>query len=449
MSQFDFDLIVIGGGSGGVRLARWSGGLGARVALIEEGRLGGTCVIRGCVPKKMMALGGHFTEEIEIMRDYGWSVDNLQLDFERFKNNRDKEISRLSGLYGGMLEKNNVKVFKGRGVIQGPQSVQVGDQTLSAKYICVAVGGAPYRVPVPGSELCWSSNEMFQLKEIPESLVVIGGGYIGVEFAGAFQGFGSKVTVLCRNTSILGGFDDDLRSFLTEEMKAKGIDLQVRQSLQGIEKLDNGRLRVVTATGSWDADGCLMATGRRPYTQNLGLENADIKVDPSGAIVVDDNYKTSCDSIYALGDVMDRVNLTPVATAEGTVLAENLFGDGKRSMSYQNIPTAVFSHPPLATVGLSEQAAKKQFKNVDVYKSTFRNLKMTLSEGGERTYMKMVVDGDTQRVLGCHMVGMDAPEIIQGMAIAIKAGASKMDFDATIGIHPTSAEEFVTMRTKS
>ena len=449
MSNFDFDLIVVGGGSGGVRMARWSGGLGARVALIEEDRLGGTCVIRGCVPKKMMALGGHFSEEVEVMKDYGWSVEQPGLNFETFKNNRDQEISRLSGLYGGMLEKNGVKFYAGRGVVEGPNSVRVGEQTLTAKYIVVAVGGAPHRIPIEGSELAWTSNDMFELKQVPKSLVVIGAGYIGVEFAGAFKGFGSNVTLLCRSNSLLRGFDDDLRQFLGEEMRAKGIEIHTSQSFEKIEKLEGGGVRVTSDAGSWEADGCLMATGRRPYTQNLGLENAGVKTNEWGAIEVDENYKTSCDSIYALGDVTDRVNLTPVATAEGTVLAEKLFGEGKRQMSYEDIPTAVFSHPPVATVGLSEQDAKTRYKNVDVYKSTFRNLKMTLSEGGERTLMKMVVDADSQKVLGCHMVGMDAPEIIQGMAVAIKAGASKSDFDATIGIHPTSAEEFVTMRTKS
>lgn len=446
MSEYDFDLIVIGGGSGGVRTARWSGSLGAKVALVEEDRLGGTCVIRGCVPKKMMALGAHFSEEIEIMKDYGWSVGEPSLDFSVFKKNRDKEISRLSGLYGNMLEKNNVKKIQGRGRIIGPHTVQVDEQKLTAKYICVAVGGKPWRAPIEGAEIPWTSNQMFELEKVPDSMIVIGGGYIGVEFACAFNGFGTKVTILCRNTHILGGFDDDLRVFLTEELEKKGIEVQVLQNLKKIEKDSSGKILVHSDKGSWTAEACLMATGRRPMTEDLGLESVGIETNKMGAIPVNENYQTSCESIYALGDVTDRVNLTPVATAEGTVLAEKLFGKGERKMDYDNIPTAVFSHPPMATVGLSEQEAKKRFKNVDIYKSQFRNLKMTLSEGGERTLMKMVVDRDSQTVLGCHMAGMDAPEVIQGMAVAIKCGAKKSDFDSTIGIHPTSAEEFVTMR---
>lgn len=447
MKDFNYDLIVVGGGSGGVRLARWSGGLGAKVALVEEDRMGGTCVIRGCVPKKMMSLGSHFSEEIEIMQDFGWSVETAKINFSQFKMNRSQEIARLSGLYLEMLKNKGVDVLQGRGKLTDAHTVQVGETKITAKNICLATGGAPSRIPVTGAELAWVSDDVFEIEEIPKSLIVIGGGYIGVEFASVFNGFGSQVKLILRKKSVLNGFDQDLGEFLTREMANKGVQVCASRQIVSIER-NKGQFSVLLEGGETiEAEECLLATGRLPKTQNLGLKEAGIETRPNGAIIVNDQYQTSVPHIFAIGDCTNRMNLTPVATAEGTILAESLFGKGPQKMDYENIPTAVFSHPTVATVGLSEEKAKSQFKSISVFKSEFRNLKMTLSSGGEKTLMKLVVDDESNRVVGCHMAGMDAPEIMQGVAIAIKAGATKSVFDSTIGIHPTSAEEFVTMRT--
>jgi glutathione reductase (NADPH) len=447
MAEYDFDLIVIGGGSAGVRLARWSGGLGAKVAIIEEAEFGGTCVVRGCIPKKMMSLGAHFPHEIEVMKDYGWQVGSVSLDFAGFREAREKEIARLSGLYQGMLKNNNVEVVAGRAEVVGENSVKVGDRAFTAKHIAIAVGGRPSLPDLPGIEHTITSNEAFQLSDVPDSIVVVGTGYIGVEFAGIFNGFGSKVTVLCRKDSVLTGFDDDIRYFLHQQMQEKGIETKLAVGIEKIEKLENGMLNIVLNDGSSvEAEHCLMATGRRPNTARLGLESVGVQTKESGAVIINERYESSVPSILALGDCTDRVNLTPVATAEGMVVAERLFADGKRQLSYDCIPTAVFSDPPVATVGLTETEARESFQDIRVFKSSFRNLKFTLSEGGEKTFMKLVVDAKSDKVVGCHMAGKDAPEIVQGVAIAIKAGATKAVFDSTIGIHPTSAEEFVTMR---
>ena len=446
MANFDFDLIVLGGGSGGVRLSRWSGGLGAKVAIVEEAEFGGTCVVRGCIPKKMMSLGSHFPHEIEVMKDYGWQVGSLSLDFAAFREAREKEIQRLSGLYQGMLKKNNVQAIVGRGELVDEHTVRVGDKTYSAKYIALAVGGKPWVPELPGAEHTITSNEAFQLDRVPKSVVVVGTGYIGVEFAGIFNGYGSEVTVLCRKDSVLTGFDDETRFFLHDQMKEKGIATKLAVGIDKIEKLADG-LKLHLSDGShMEAEQCLMATGRRTYTSGLDLESVGVETNESGAILVDENYQTNIPSIFALGDCTDRMNLTPVATAEAMVVSEKLFSKGERVMDYANVPTAVFSDPPLATVGLTQGQAEQQYDEIRVFKSSFRNLKFTLSEGGEKTFMKLIVDVKTDKVIGCHMVGKDAPEVMQGVAIAIKAGAKKADFDRTIGIHPTSAEEFVTMR---
>ncbi|MEO0335902.1 MAG: FAD-dependent oxidoreductase, partial [Pseudomonadota bacterium] len=318
MAQFDFDLIVIGGGSGGVRLARWSGGLGAKVAIVEEAEFGGTCVVRGCIPKKMMSLGAHFPHEVEVMKDYGWQVGSLSLDFARFGEARQKEISRLSGLYQGMLRKNGVEVFEGRGELADEHTVRVGDRKISAKHIAVAVGGRPWKPEIPGIEHTITSNEAFQLREVPESIVVVGTGYIGVEFAGIFNGFGSKVTVLCRKDSVLTGFDDETRFFLHDQMKEKGIETHLAVGIDEIAKLENGHLSMRLSNGSEiKAQHCLMATGRSPNVEGLGLEKVGVQLRESGAVVVNENYETSVPSVLALGDCTDRMNLTPVATAEG------------------------------------------------------------------------------------------------------------------------------------
>ncbi|MCB0405817.1 MAG: glutathione-disulfide reductase [Bdellovibrionales bacterium] len=448
MSQFDYDLFVLGGGSGGVRVARWSGGLGAKVAICESDRFGGTCVIRGCIPKKFMVLGSHFSDEVELMRSYGWSTETPTFDWNTLKAARDKEIARLSGLYEGMLSKNSVDRFSGRGVLTGAHSVEVDGKHFTSKYIVVAVGGRPTKANIPGMELSVTSNEMFELEELPKKVVVAGGGFIAVEFAGILKGFGSEVDIVIRADKILRGFDEDVRGHLQSELQKKGIRFHAGVTIENIGAA--GTLRAVTLSDGTGlkADLVLCATGRAPNTANLGLEAAGVKLGTRGEVLVNELSQTSVESVYAIGDCTDRVNLTPVATTEGTLLAENLFNGKKYSMEYSNIPAAVFSQPPLATVGLTEAEARSRLGEVDVYECQFRALKFTLSPSQERTYMKLIVDSKTDRVVGCHMIGSDAPEIVQGLAIAIKAGAKKHDFDATIGIHPTSAEEFVTMRTK-
>ncbi|MCB9255363.1 MAG: glutathione-disulfide reductase [Bdellovibrionaceae bacterium] len=448
MSEFDYDLFVLGGGSGGVRVARWSGGLGAKVAICESDRFGGTCVIRGCIPKKFMVLGSHFLDEVHLMESYGWTTQAPRFDWKALKAARDKEISRLSGLYEGMLSKNKVDRFVGRGVVTGAHSVEVNGKTYTAKYIVVAVGGLPSKAPIPGVELGVTSDEMFEMDEQPKRAVIAGGGFIAVEFAGILRGFGSEVDVVIRADKILRGFDEDMRGYLQEELQKKGIRFHTGVTMEKISAAGTSRFIELSNGSQLEADAVLCATGRVPNTADLGLEEIGVKLGKRGEILVNALSQSSVDSIYAIGDCTDRVNLTPVATSEGTLLAENLFNGKNYKMEYSNIPSAVFSQPPLSTVGLTEAEARSQFGEVDVYVSQFRALKFTLSPVQEKTHMKLIVDPKTDRVVGCHMIGADAPEIVQGVAIAIKAGATKQDFDSTVGIHPTSAEEFVTMRTK-
>ncbi len=446
MAEFDYDLFVIGAGSGGVRAARMAGGFGARVAVAEERYLGGTCVNVGCIPKKLFVYAAHYAEEFRDAAGYGWQVSEPNFNWNVLLNNKNNEINRLNNIYDNLLKHNNVDIYDGRAIIEGPNTIQVNGESISAKSILVATGGWPHIPDIPGKEHAISSNEAFFIDTLPQRAVIVGGGYIAVEFAGIFHGLGVDTTLVYRGDLFLRGFDGEMRQFLAEQLRAKGIKLLFGTQISSIEQ-QNSHYRVNSAgTKPISTDLVLYATGRRPNTANLGLETVGVRLNDKGAVVIDDEYRTSVPFIYAIGDVTDRMNLTPVATAEGTALANNLFNNLSRRVDYRDIPTCIFSQPNLGTVGLTEEQAREQYENVDIYKSRFTSLKHTLTGNSEKTLMKMIVDRDSDRVLGVHMVGADAGEIIQGIGIALKAGATKATFNATIGIHPTAAEEFVTMR---
>ena len=445
--DFDYDYFVIGAGSGGVRSSRIASQLGAKVAVAEEAFMGGTCVNVGCVPKKLLVYASHFMEDFHLAAGYGWNVDGVKLDWQRLIDNKNKEIERLNGIYKGILERANVEVIAERAVVIGPNEVQCGDKKYTAKYILVATGARPTVPEFPGSEHVITSNEMFFLGEIPKKFLVVGGGYIGVEFAGIMNGLGAETTLSYRQDLFLRGFDLSMREFIREEMTKKGINLKFESNVESIIKTADG-LEVKFAEGEIETfDQVLYATGRHPNVQDLGLESAGVDMASNGAVLVDEKFKTSCSSIYAVGDVINRVQLTPVALAEGMFVAHDLFGEGFREVDYNLIPTAIFSQPEMATVGLTEDEAKEKFgDDIKVYFGNFRPMKLVLTDSQEKTMVKMVVRVSTNEVLGVHMGGMYSGEIIQGIAVALKAGAKKEDFDRTIGIHPTSAEEFVTMR---
>ena len=445
--SYDYDLFVIGAGSGGVRASRMAANLGAKVAVCEDMFMGGTCVNVGCVPKKLFVYGSHFSEDFKAAKGFGWNVGETSFDWPTLRDNKTKEIKRLNGIYDTMLGSAGVQVIDGRGSIVDPHTVEVGGKRYTAERILVAVGGWPVIPQINGSEHIISSNEVFFLEEFPKRVIVVGGGYIAVEFAGIFEGLGAETHLLYRGELFLRGFDNDIREFVAGEMSKKGVDLKFNTNVDSITKQDDGSLLVELTDGSRLEVDCVMyATGRKPKTDNIGLENTRVATKPNGAIVVNEDYQTDEPSIYALGDAIDRVQLTPVALAEGMALVRNLYGGQNQKVDYDFIATAVFSQPNIGTVGYSEEEAKEKFAKVAVYKSDFKHMKHTLSGLDERTFMKLLVDVDTDKVIGCHMVGSDAGEIIQGIAIAIKAGATKGDFDTTIGIHPTAAEEFVTMR---
>jgi glutathione reductase (NADPH) len=449
MSQYDFDLFVIGGGSGGVRAGRISGGYGARVAVAEEYRYGGTCVIRGCVPKKLLVYGSQFAHDFEDAAGFGWTLGERSFDWATMIANKDREIARLEGIYRKLFENAGAKTFDGRATLKDAHTVLIGDKAVTADKILIATGGHPVKPAVPGAELMITSNEAFHLKEQPKRIVIVGGGYIALEFAGIFNGFGSKVTVLYRGEQVLRGFDEDIRDHLAGEIRKSGIDLKCKTDLTKIEKAKDGALLVHLTDGSMlEVDAVLAATGRKPNTAGLGLEVLGVNTDAEGAVVVNEYSRSSVENIYAVGDVTNRINLTPVAIREGHCFADTVFGNKPRSPDHADVPAAVFSQPPVGTIGLSETDARAKYGEVDVYRTSFRPLKATISGRDERVMMKLVVDAKTDRVVGAHMVGEAAGEIMQGIAIAIKAGAKKADFDATIGIHPTAAEEFVTMREK-
>jgi glutathione reductase (NADPH) len=453
MADFDFDLFVIGGGSGGVRAARMAAQRGVRVALAEVGgtaMLGGTCVNVGCIPKKLYSYAAHFHESFEESHGFGWEGAAPTLNWATLKTNRKKEISRLNGVYLQLLHGAGVKVINGFARLVDGHAVEINGQQHTAKNILVATGGTPSVPAIPGREHVVTSNDMFDLHPFPKRLLVVGGGYIACEFASIFNGLGSRVTQLYRGEQVLRGFDGDVRHFIAAELGKTGVDLRLNDDVGSITKSDGGLQITLASGGSLAADVVLYATGRVPNVKGMGLEQVGVAQGKDGAIVVNDDYQTSVPSIFALGDVTARVQLTPVALGEAMVLVDFLFGPqaGKprRGMSYQFIPTAVFTHPNIGTVGYSEEEAGKKFGGVTVFKSEFKALKHTLSGSSERTLMKLVVETATDRVVGLHMVGPDAGEVVQGFAVAMKAGATKAVFDSTIGIHPTAAEEFVTMR---
>ncbi|WP_115984556.1 glutathione-disulfide reductase [Pseudomonas sp. MWU318] len=446
---YDFDLYVIGAGSGGVRAARFAAGFGAKVAVAESRYLGGTCVNVGCVPKKLLVYGAHFAEDFEQSSGFGWSLGEANFDWATLIANKDREINRLNGIYRNLLVNSGVTLHEAHAKIVGPHEVEVNGERFTAKNILIATGGWPQIPEIPGHEHAISSNQAFFLKQLPKRVLVVGGGYIAVEFAGIFHGLGANTTLLYRGDLFLRGFDGSVRKHLQEELTKRGMDLQFNADIARIDKQPDGSLKATLKDGRvLEADCVFYATGRRPMLDNLGLENTDVQLTDKGFIKVDEQYQTSEPSILALGDVIGRVQLTPVALAEGMAVARRLFKPEQyRPVDYKMIPTAVFSLPNIGTVGLTEEEAREAGHEVVIYESRFRPMKLTLTECQEKTLMKLVVDGKTDKVLGCHMVGPDAGEIVQGLAIALKAGATKRDFDDTIGVHPTAAEEFVTMRT--
>lgn len=446
---YDFDLYVIGAGSGGVRAARFAAGFGAKVAVAESRYLGGTCVNVGCVPKKLLVYGAHYAEDLEQASAYGWTTGEASFDWATLIANKDREINRLNGIYRNLLVNSGVVLHEGHARLTGPHEVEINGQRYTAEHIMIATGGWPVIPDIPGREHAISSNEAFFLKELPKRVIVVGGGYIAVEFAGIFHGMGAQTSLLYRGELFLRGFDGAVRKHLAEELSRRGLDLQFNADIKSIEKLADGSLEVELKDGRILATDCVFyATGRRPMLDNLGLEHTGVTLDEKGFVKVNEKYETAEPSILAIGDVIGRVQLTPVALAEGMAVARRLFKPEQyRLVDYRMIPTAVFSLPNIGTVGLTEEQAREEGKEVQVFESRFRPMKLTLTDYQERTLMKLVVDARTDKVLGCHMVGPDAGEIVQGLAIALKAGATKRDFDETIGVHPTAAEEFVTMRT--
>ena len=446
MSDLDYDLFVIGAGSGGVRAARMASGFGARVAIAEDRYLGGTCVNVGCVPKKLYVYAAEFGKGFDDAREFGWRNHVEGFDWSTLRDNKKNEIARLNAIYRNLLRGAEAEIIDGRAQILGPNTVAVDGRHYTAERILIATGGWPAIPAIPGREHAITSNEVFDLERFPERLAIVGGGYIAVEFAGIFNGLGSRVTQLYRGPLFLRGFDADIRAPAAQEIRKTGVDLRFEVNVDAIEAgTDAYRLSLNDGT-TLEADTVLYATGRAPHLEGLGLENVDVELTSHGTIAVDDHYRTSTASIYAIGDVIGGMELTPVALAEGMAFARQQFADPKVPVDYDFIPTAVFSQPNIGTVGFTEEQAKARFDDITVYKTTFRPMKHTISGRDERTLMKLIVDDASDRVVGVHMMGPDAGEIIQGIAIALKAGATKATFDNTIGIHPTAAEEFVTLR---
>ncbi len=448
MSQYDYDLFVIGAGSGGVRAGRMAAALGVRVAIAEDRYLGGTCVNVGCVPKKLYVYASHFLEDFHDSANFGWQHQAApKFHWPTLRDNKITEIKRLNGIYDSLLKNAGAELIDGRATVTGPHTVSINGKELSAERILVATGGWPFIPEFPGSEHAISSNEVFDLEKFPKHAVVVGGGYIAVEFAGIFNGLGANTELLYRGDLFLRGFDQDVREFVAEELTKKGITTRFNTNIARIDKTDNGQFEVQLESGeSMVTDLVLYATGRVPNTSNLGLETAGVELDGKGAIKVDENFQTNVPSIYALGDVINRVQLTPVALAEGMALVKHLYQGQQIALDYRQIPTAVFCQPNIGTVGLAEHEAREKYANIQIFRSSFKPLKHTISGSDERTLMKLIVDADSDKVVGVHMVGAEAGEIIQGIGIALRAGATKSCFDSTIGIHPTTAEEFVTMR---
>jgi glutathione reductase (NADPH) len=450
MAEFDVDLFVIGGGSGGVRAARIAANHGAKVMVAEEYRMGGTCVIRGCVPKKLFVLGSHVHQEIEDAAGFGWRIGDVSFDWPTLVANKDKEIARLEGIYTTNVEKAGGVVVKSRAVFEDPHTLRLADgKTVTAKYVLIATGGAPnHGAMIPGIEHVISSNEAFHLTELPKRVVIQGGGYIALEFAGIFAGFGSDVTVIYRGDNVLRGFDEDVRKHVRSEMEKRGITILTGCTVDKVDRHGKEFSTHLSNGSSIASELVMFAIGRHPNVANLGLEKAGVAINPkNGGIAVDGWSKSSVPHIYAIGDVTHRLNLTPVAIREGHAFADTVFGKRPVQVDHATIPTAVFSQPEIGTVGLTEHEARAQFSHVDIYKTDFRPIKSTMSGRDTRVLMKLVVDATTDRVLGCHIVGDAAAETIQAVAIAVKMKATKADFDATVALHPTAAEELVTMRT--
>ena len=451
MTQFDYDLFVIGAGSGGVRAARIAATHGARVAIAEEYRFGGTCVIRGCVPKKLLVYASRFRDDFEDAEGFGWTVGETRFDWPTLIANKDKEIDRLEGIYRRNLDRAGVGIFEGRAVLEGPNAVRLVKQqkTVTARTILIATGGWPnIDAKLEGIEHVITSNEAFHLPELPRRIVVAGGGYIAVEFAGIFAGLGAETTLIYRGPKILRGFDEDLRDSLMEELPRRGIRILTEDVFTRIDKTGGGLVGTLASGGRVEADQIMFAIGRNPNTKGLGLEAAGVEIASNGAIKVDAQSRTNVANIYAVGDVTDRVPLTPVAIREGHAFADSMYGGRPWTTEYEIIPSAVFSTPELGTVGMTEDEARKAHGDVDIYKSRFRPMKGTISGREERMLMKLVVEPKGGRVLGCHIVGPDAGEIVQMAAIAMRMGATKADFDRTMALHPSAAEELVTMREK-
>jgi glutathione reductase (NADPH) len=449
MTTFDYDLFVIGAGSGGVRAARIAARHGAKVAVAEEYRVGGTCVIRGCVPKKLLVYASKYAEEFEDAVGFGWTSEKVSFDWSTLIANKDKEIERLSRAYIRNLEAAGAELILGRAVLEDRHTILLGDRRVTARIILIATGATSF-VPrhLPGHELAITSNEAFNLERLPSRICIVGGGYIAVEFAGIFSGLGVETILIYRGEKILRGFDEDLRDHLTAEMRKKGIEIRTKADVTRIERSGDG-VRVTLEDGTGFGAGQIMfATGRIPNVMDLGLEKAGVELTPHYAVKVDEYSKSTVDNIYAVGDVTNRVNLTPVAIREGHAFADTVFGGKDIRVNHANIPTAVFSQPEIGTVGLTEELARQGYRSVDVYKTSFKPMQHTLSGRDERMLMKLVVDGESDRVLGCHICGPGAGEMAQLLGIAVRMGATKADFDATMAVHPTAAEELVTMREK-
>ena len=450
MAEFDTDLFVIGGGSGGVRAARIAALHGARVMIAEEYRMGGTCVIRGCVPKKLLVYASHFHQEFEDAAGFGWKVSQPTFDWPTLIANKDREIARLEAAYTANVEKSGARVLKTRAVFEDPHTIRLGDgKTVRSKYVLVATGGAPnHGAEIPGLEHVISSNEAFHLAQLPRRILIQGGGYIALEFACIFAGFGTDVTVVYRGDNILRGFDDDVRAHVRREMENEGITIITGCTVTRVDKHAGDFTSHLSSGASIASDQVMFAVGRHPNVANLGLEKTGVTINPrNGGIAVDGFSKSSVDNIYAIGDVTHRLNLTPVAIREGHAFADTVFGKREVRVDHADVPTAVFCQPEVGTVGLTEAQARDKFPRVDIYKSTFRPMKATLSGRDTLVLMKLIVDGATDRVVGCHIVGDGAAEMIQVIGIAVKMKATKADFDATMALHPTAAEELVTMRT--
>jgi len=452
MTQYDYDLFVIGAGSGGVRAARMAKQHGAaRVAVAEEYRVGGTCVIRGCVPKKLLVYASEFAKTFKLAENYGWSVGETSFSWEKLINAKDAEIDRLSGIYMRNLNNSGVEIIEDRAVFEDAHTIRLvkSGKTVTADKILIAVGGTPFVPDIEGAELGITSNEAFHLEELPKHVVIAGGGYIACEFAQIFAGMGADVCQVYRGDTVLRGFDDDVRSHVHEELVRSGVRVITHSVFERIEALEHGRKRVHLDTGHHiDTDVVMYAIGRNPHVDGLGVEKAGVALDPKGAVKVDAYSKTTADNVYAVGDVTNRVNLTPVAIREGAAFAATVFGDKPTAYDHEDIASAVFTQPPVGSVGLSEVDARKKYAQVDVYKTSFRPMKLSLTSEASRMLMKLVVDGETERVLGVHIVGPDAPEMIQLAGIAVKAGLTKDQYDAACAVHPTSAEELVTMKEK-